>query len=386
MRIRHSLIVLMTAVLFAAGCGSQEPGAVEAVVNQPPPISSSDEVLLDVSAQRDTGVEVEEVEVRSLSEVLQATGRMTINENRTWRIGAVTQGRVVKIFANVGDRVEKGQTLARMYSHDIHEAHAQYQKAVAELDRLKSSLAYARAVRDRTRRLYDLKAAPLQQVEQAQAEMQNAETAVAHGQVELERTQSHLVDFLKVPLAEVEGHDIRGTSESGLIPVNSPASGTLLQRNVTPGTVVEASGELFVITDLSTLWMIAAVNEEDHSKLRSGLPVNVFVQAYPDRPFAGRINKVGEELDPTTRTIMARVTVPNATGLLKPEMYATAELELGGSRRAIFVPQGAIQEVKGHTAVFVRVAEDRFEARAVEFGRAVGGSQEITSGLEAGDQ
>ncbi|MCP5114287.1 MAG: efflux RND transporter periplasmic adaptor subunit, partial [bacterium] len=298
----------------------------------------------------------------------------------------VTEGRVVKVFATVGDRVQEGQILARMYSHDIHEAHAEYQKALAELDRLKSSVAYAQSVRDRTRRLYDLKAAPLQQVEQAETEMQNAETAVAHGQVELERTRNHLVDYLKVPLADVESHDSRGNTESGLIPVNSPASGTLLQRNVTPGTVVEASGELFVVTDLSTLWMIAAVNEEDLSKLRPGMPVRVFVQAYPDRPFAGRITKLAEELDPTTRTIMARVTVPNAHRLLKPEMYATAELELGGSRRAVFVPQGAIQEVKGHTAVFVRVSEDRFEALAVELGRAVGGSQEITSGLEAGDQ
>ena len=377
------LWISILAASLIIGCGRSESDAVEAVAEPPSP-TSGNEVVLDPSAQRDAGIEVREVEVRSLAEVLHATGRITINENRTWKIGAVTDGRIVKVFANVGDGVEEGQILARMYSHDIHESHAEHQRAVAEVDRLQSSLAYARAVRDRTQRLYDLKAAPLQQVEQAETELRNAETAVAHGQVELERTRSHLVDFLKVPIEVLEQPGGNG-SEAALVPVVAPAAGTLLQRNVTPGTVVQPSGELFVVTDLSTLWMIAAVNEEDLSKLRVGMLVQVYVQAYPDQPFPGRITKLGEELDPTTRTIMARVSLPNRSGLLKPEMYATAELELGGSRPAIFVPQTALQEIKGTAAVFVRVADDRFEARAVETGRAVGGSLEITGGLESGD-
>jgi cobalt-zinc-cadmium efflux system membrane fusion protein len=338
-------------------------------------------VTLDRKAQRDAGIALQKVEARSLPEVLQATGRIALNENRTWRIGAVTDGRITHVYVNAGDRVEAGQVLARMYSHDIHEARAEYQRAVSELDRLKANLDYARRVRERTRRLYELKAASLQQLEQAESEYKNAEAAVAHGQVELERTRRHLTDFLKVPInVSAAEHE-----EEALVPITAPAAGTLLQRRVSIGTVVERSSELFVVTDLSMLCMIAAVSEEHLPRLRVGMPVRIQVQAYPERTFPGRLARLAEELDPTTRTVMARVEIPNPSGMLKPEMYATAELELGGSEPALFVPQTALQEVNGHPSVFVRVSEERFEARPVELGRLIGASRQVTSGLKAGE-
>lgn len=374
---------LVAAICAAWGlsCGGRPPEAVEAVVQKASPPPSREEVTLDRKAQRDAGLAVVQAELRSLPEVLQATGRITLNENRTWRIGAVTDGRITHIYASAGDRVEAGQVLARMYSHDIHEARAEYQRAVSELDRLKANLDYARRVRERTRRLYELKAASLQQLEQAESEYKNAQAAVAHGEVELERTRRHLTDFLKVPIdVPAAEHE-----EQALVPITAPAAGTLLQRRVSIGTVVERSSELFVVTDLSTLWMIAAVSEEHLPRLRVGMPVRIQVQAYPDRSFPGKVARLAEELDPTTRTIMARVEIPNPSGLLKPEMYATAELELGGSEPAIFVPQTALQEINGHPSVFVRVSEERFEARPIELGRLIGSSRQVTSGLKAGE-
>ena len=374
---RSLQIALLSLILWSASCGGS-PEAVEAVIERASPPPSLKEVRLDAKAQREAGLASERAELRSLPEVLQTTGRITINEIRTWRIGAVTDGRITHIYANVGDRVEAGQVLARMYSHDIHEARAEYQRAVSELGRLKATLDFAHRQRERTRRLHELKAASLQQVEQAESEFKNAHAAVAHGEVELERTRRHLTDFLKVPTESPAGEH----AEEALVPITSPAAGTLLQRHVSTGTVVERSSELFVITDLSTLWMIAAVSEEHLSRLRVGMPVRIQVQAYPDRTFPGRITRLGEELDPTTRTIMARVEVPNAGGLLKPEMYATGELELGASEPAIFVSQTALQEINGHSSVFVRSGEDRFEVRPVELGRLIGGSRQVTAGLK----
>jgi cobalt-zinc-cadmium efflux system membrane fusion protein len=377
-----SRAILLVLLILAIGCGEGEPQAVKAVAERaaaPPP--STSEVILSPAAQQEAGIVAEEVQVRSLPQVIRATGRVTINENRTWRIGAVTDGRIVRVFANVGDKIEAGQILARMHSHEIHETRAAYQKAAAELARLKSVETYSQRVRDRARRLYELKAASLEQVEHAETELRNAQTAVANAQVELRRVEQHLVEFLNIPIQE-SGDE---TDEYDLIPIKSPASGTLLHRNVTAGTVVQPSSEVFVVTDLSTLWTIATVNEEYLPKLRTGMPVRVRVQAYPGRFFPGKIAKLGEELDPTTRTIMARVDVPNHDGLLKPEMYATAEIELGGSRPAIFVPEVTIQEVNGHNAVFVRKSKDRFEARPVETVPGVGGTLEVVSGLRAGD-
>lgn len=376
------LMAVATALAAGlAGCGSDPAPTAATVATPAVSPESRNEVTLDAAAQRNSGVEVEEVRTRSIPETLQATGRITVNENRTWRIGATTAGSIVRIFVNVGDTVKKDQILARMHSHDIHEARAEYRRAITELDQLKNTLAFAQRQRDRARRLYELKAASLQQVEQTESEFRNAELAISHGEAELERTRIHLADFLSIRPDEPDNQD----TEESLIPIMSPASGTLLERNVTSGTVVEASGPLFVIADLSTLWMIAAVNEENLAKLRIGAPARVSVQAYPGRAFAGKITRLGEELDPTTRTILARVELPNSERLLRPEMYAAAELDLGGSRASVFLPQTAIQEVNGETVVFVRRGEDRFEARAVSAGRSVGSDREILRGLQPGE-
>lgn len=144
--------------------------------------------------------------------------------------------------------------------------------------------------------------------------------------------------------------------------------------------------ELFVISDLSTVWMIAAVNEEDLGKVRLGMPVTVRIQAYPDRTFPGRVTKLGDQLDPATRTIPVRVELANAQGRLKPEMYATAEINAGGSAEGIFIPESAVQQVDGKPTVFVRSGADRFEARVVETGRIVDHQLEVTRGLSVGER
>lgn len=382
-------IIVTLAALLLAACGGSDPAGAVAVSEPPAPTGQQapHEVVLDDVAQKEAGLVVRKVDVRALPEVIRVTGRITINENQTWRVGAVTDGRIVHVLAREGDQVEEGQILARLHSHDVHESRAAFRRAVADLDRLQAGLNYALSVRNRTQRLYELKAASLQQLEQAEAELRNAETAVANGKVELERTRTHLEDFLGVPASIPTDHPPEpGYDIHDLVPIRAPSGGTLLKRNVTAGTVVEPSQDLFVITDLSTLWTMAAVNEEHLSKLRIGMPVRVSVQAYPHRSFAGRLTKLDTELDPTTRTITARVEVPNPDGLLKPEMYALAEMELSGARAAVFIPEVAVQEVDGKRSVFVRSGRNRFEPKPVETAPGVGGNVEVVAGLRPGDE
>lgn len=377
----------LIAAWLAAACSSGERAApVQPAAAPVVEAQGGHVVTFPPEAQRSNSIAVREVEIRTLPETVRVTGRITINENQTWRVGAVTSGRIVELFVREGDPVAEGQVLARMHSHDIHEARAAYQQARAELDRLNANLSYTRGVRDRTRRLLELKAASLQQLEQAEAELRDAETSVSHGEVELERTRLHLVDFLRIPVEAPPHRHGQADDDYDLIPIAAPAAGTLLRRAVTPGTVVEPSNELFVITDLSTLWTMSAVNEEYLPNLRIGMPARVSVQAYPGRSFPGRLTQLDTQLDPATRTIMARVETPNGRGLLKPEMYATVEMELGGSREAIFVPEVAVQEIEGESAVFVQTASDRFEARRVATAPGPGGAVEIASGLSTGDR
>ena len=375
----------LAVIALMAGCSRTPPEPPKAA--EPPGPAARGEIVLEAKAQQEAGIAVETAALRARPQTLQATGRITVNENRTWRVGAITDGRIIRVYANAGDEVERGQVLARMHSHDIHESRAQYRRAVAEVSRLKTQVSYAQRVRDRARRLHELKAASLEQVEHAEAELRNRQNELAAAEVELERTGKHLVEFLEIPLEEPKEHRA-GMEErdDDLIPIKAPAAGIVLARNVTPGTVVTASGDLFVISDLSEPWMIASVSEEHLSKLRAGMPVRVYVQAYGAAAFRGRIGRLDEELDPTTRTIKVRVELPNAERRLKPEMYATAEIEMGQSEPALFLPQEAVQEVEGKPTVFVRTGGDRFEPRAVEVARALEGAVEIARGLKAGEE
>jgi cobalt-zinc-cadmium efflux system membrane fusion protein len=368
--------LLAVALVWAAGCGKNAEVAPAPAAEKAP----ANEVVMDAGMQRSAGVAVEEARVRSLPEVVRATARLTNDENRTWRVGAITDGRIVKVLANPGDTVRKGAVLARMHSHDIHEARAAYQKARSELARARSEEAYSLRARDRARRLYELKAGSLEQLEHAETELKNAQAVAANAEVELNRTRDHLTEFLGIP-AEATG----GGEDSESIPVVSPAAGVVISRAVTPGTVVTPANDLFVLSDLGSLWAMAEVNEEYLARLRPGMAARITVQAYAGEAFTGRIAKLGEALDTATRTVKVRIDVPNRGGRLKPEMYAAAEIEMGASRPSVFVPQEATQEVRGQTVVFVRTAETRFEVRPVETGRSLNGEFEIVRGLKAGD-
>jgi multidrug efflux pump subunit AcrA (membrane-fusion protein) len=379
---------LLSIFLLGCGSGSKPAETVEANARSPVASHAGDGtiVTLDEAAQQRSGLVTVKVTMGNVAETLRVTGRLTLNENRTWRVGAITEGRVMKVNVNVGDRAVPNQVLASMHSHDVHEARALYQRAQSELSRALTNENQARRVRDRAKRLYDLKAASLEQLEHAETELRNMEAAVKQAEIELERTRVHLVDFLGVKL-EAVGHSEEGKhGDEDLIPVKSPAEGVVIARNVTTGTVVQPGTEMFVITDLSTLWMIAAVPEEHLSRLRTNMPVQVTVPAHPGKTFRGRITKLGEQLDAATRTIQARIELGNAQGLLKPEMYGDAELELPGLRPAFYVPEHAIQEVKGNATVFVRRGREQFEAVAVETGRSANGMVEIRSTLQAGDE
>ncbi|MEO8658308.1 MAG: efflux RND transporter periplasmic adaptor subunit [Bryobacteraceae bacterium] len=370
--------VIVLLALGAGGCSRKEATpAAEAAAR--PAKDANNAVVMDPATQKSAGVVVEAAPVRSLPEVVRATARLTNDENQTWRIGAITDGRIVRVLANPGDLVREGAVLARMHSHDVHESRALYQKAQMELARARTEEAYSVRARDRAKRLFDLKAGSLEQWEHSETELKNAQTMVSNAQVEVERVRHHLTEFLGL------SEETSGGDEGELIPVISPASGTVLSRGVTPGTVVTPANDLFVVSNLASLWAIAEVNEDHLSRLKPGMPAKVTVQAYGLTAFRGRIGKLGESLDPTTRTVKVRIDLPNPGGKLKPEMYAAAEIEIGGSEPSVFVPQGATQDVRGETVVFVQTAPDRFEVRPVQVGRSLDGSFEVTRGLRAGD-
>ena len=378
---RIAVIAVFAALL--TGCGSREASTAEAKHGPAPEAAKkkAGEIRLSTEAQRNAGIEIQKVEPRSVSETISATGQLTVNEDQTWSVGALMDGRVVSVSAKVGDHVKGGQVLARIHSHDVHDARAAYRTAEAELARAESAEVLARRIRDRARRLLELKSASLQEAESAQADLRNAETAVRNAKIALGKERTHIVEFLDVPIDDNDSRD-----ENDFVPVKAPAAGIVLDRYATPGTVVATGDPVFRITSTSSLWMTANVNESDLGQLRPGQAVRILVRAFPERPFSGRILRLGEQLDPTTRTLQVRVAVPNPGNLLKPEMYATAAIDRGRTRQALFIPEGAVQELNGARVVFIRTAVNQFEPRPVETARILNGSMEVTSGLKPGDQ
>jgi cobalt-zinc-cadmium efflux system membrane fusion protein len=343
-------------------------------------------IVLDREAQEKGRIEVETVQLRQVDQSITSPGQLTVNEDRTWRVGAVASGKVDELLARVGDSVHEGQPLARIHSHDVHDVRAAYQEASVELERARAAERYAKRFRDRASRLFELKAGSRQDLESADAEFRNAQAQIDKAQAELEKERVHLTEFLRVPIQDGphQGENEHNHAEDD-IPVFAPASGIVLERKPTIGSVVTAGDVLFSISDTSSLWMIAAANEADLSKIHPGEPVRVLVRAYPELQFSARILKLGEQLDPTTRTLQIRLLVPNSKGLLKPEMFAEAAMDQPSRRAAMFLPEAAVQEINGVPAIFVRRAADQFEPRTIKTGDHINGVVEIVQGLNAGD-
>jgi membrane fusion protein, heavy metal efflux system len=340
-------------------------------------------VKIDNALASQLGIKIEPAALRTFGSPVSAPGKLQINQDASWQVGALTDGKILTVLARVGDKVKTGQVLAVVHSHDVHDARAKYRQAVAELQRQKALAEQATTVRDRTRRLFDLRAASREQLDAAETAYQSARTGIISAQAEVEKAKIHLVDFLDVPIEIQSPPDHASPSDS--LTIKAPAAGTVIRRNATPGTVVSAGDPVFTIANLASLWMIAAVNETDMARVHQGQRVEISVLAFPERKFAGRVLQLGEGFNPQTRTLQVRVLIPNPQELLKPEMFARADFALDSTRQALQVAESALQELNGKQVVFLREPGGSYLPREVKIGSRSNGAVEILSGLETGD-
>ena len=389
--IRRVSLAAVSAILLLTLGGCSQPAA-ETEQAEPAAASDPDLIRLDREAMRIARITLGEVEIRKLEEDLRVSGRVTVNQNATARVGSFTEGIVVGCCESVGSDVEKGQVLARLHSHEIHDAEASYWEAKAELERRQTELQFAEKFYKRASRLFELKAGSLQKVQEAEAKFRGAETLLKIARAGVERADNHLRYLGLTPeqLPEAaDEHAVEGQrahEEAHLIEVRSPVAGTIIERTVSTGAVVTPSDSLYVISDLRSLWVLAQVPEQHLSLLRSGLTVEVSVRAYPDKTFPARITYIGDALDPETRTVEVRCELKNPGRQLKTEMFATLTIHTGGSREAVVAPLEALQNMDGEEVLFVSEGEYSFRARRVRVGRHSGSVVEIVSGLQAGEK
>ncbi len=364
-------------VATLAGCRKPQPPAPAGDEAKSRPDGSVSEVVLPVEAQRQEQITVTSVTVGHALSAQAAQGTIALPDNEVWRVGVLAEGRVEHVYANVGDAVLKGQILAKFHSHEVHEVRATYGNASAEMTRRQTDEAVAQKEYDRSLRLYALKAASVSDVDGSRQALVDAHSATRVAANNLQAERSHLEDLL-----DVKGAELENTSEDAdLIPIKAPASGRVLEKNITPGQTVSPATDTFVIGDLNHLWMLASVGAATRAQLHVGQPATVTIPDVPGATYAGRVMNLGMEFDATTRLARVRIDIKHPDGKLRPQMLANAEFQMGGIP-AILVPQEALQQVNGQDVVFVQLSAEHFRVQAVNTAELVGDKIRIKSGLK----
>jgi cobalt-zinc-cadmium efflux system membrane fusion protein len=357
-------------------------------------------------------IQVERSSLRSLPFVIDASGQLQANANVVSRISSPLSGKVKEVHATIGEHVKAGQILASVTSQEVGALITDFFKAETELES------------DLSRDLLEID----YEVEQEQAELELSEKQYERTRVlveekissraELERLRT-VLDKHKLTVAALEKKRVRlkevtenkkrlgrssleqkltllgvakSTVESILnkkdvvntIPIRSPQSGFVLERNVNVGELVDPAKILFVVDDIDNLWLIADVFEQDVESVSKGQLVEFTVDSFPKERFTGALDFVAGTINPETRTLAIRATVTNPHLKLKPKMFARLKI-FTGNETVLAVPKGAIQDAGSKKVVYVQVAPGKFQERPVKLGDEASGFIHVKEGLKEGE-
>src|SRR5712691_1774350 len=330
---------------------------------------------------------VEPVQHRVFRSEHVTEGKIAVDEDRSTPIFSPYAGRVTKLFVKPGDTVTVGQPLFTVEAADMVQAQNDFIAASTGLNKANSAKNLAEIIDKRQRLLYEGKAVPLKEVQNARAVLDAAENDVRSAEVALEAARNRLRILGKTD-QEITEFQQKGTINPATL-IYAPIAGTIVQRKVGPGQYVGsgASDPVFVIGDLSTVWVVAYVRETDAPLVHVGQPLYFTVLAYPDQAFPANISYVAAALDPTSRRLLVRATVNNAAGLLKPEMFASVKILTGEGDAALAVPRDAvIYEADAARVWVVRDNDKAIELRRIKVGLTNGNMVEVLEGLVPGDR
>jgi cobalt-zinc-cadmium efflux system membrane fusion protein len=345
-------------------------------------------VELSPEAVTNAGVAIVEATSRQLPLSIDLTGRVAAEDARVAHIRPLARGLVERVWVDLGQRVSRDQPLVTYDNIQLGELVGEYLAAKAVLQQAEAELDVKRRVVERGRALIELEAIARQELDLREAELKTAEASVARDQATVRRVEVQLHRF---GLSDADLTQLSPTGGESPHPeashaiLRAPFDGVVTTYDIAQGEVVEPERELFTITDLSQVWVLADIYEKDIAKVRAGTDAVVRVDAYPDRMFSGRVTYITDLIDPQTRSAKARVVVANPDAALKLDMFARVSVPTADVRNTLVVPVAAVQTIDNQSVVFVRTGETRFERRVVETGATTGDDMEIRSGLQAGE-
>ncbi len=303
----------------------------------------------------------------------EAVGNIDFNEDMETQVFPPYQGRIVQLFAKLGDNVSKGQTLFTIESPDLIQAESNLIAAAGVLDLTSKTL-------ERARQLHDVQGIADKDLEQAVSDQQTAEAALraAHDGVAVYGKSEAEIDRL-VRTRTIDPHLV----------VLSPVSGRVTARNAAPGMFVQpgSAPAPYAVADISRIWLNASVTESDMPLVKKGQPIRVQVMAFPGRSFDGRVSAVGSSVDPQLHRGLVRAEIEDPQHQLLPGMFAAFVIVTGDPVKAPAMPQdGVVREGDGSMTVWVTSDGHHFTQRTVRIGLQHGGYDQVIDGVSTGER
>ncbi|MFT3886172.1 MAG: efflux RND transporter periplasmic adaptor subunit [Flavobacteriales bacterium] len=341
------VLLALGTVLFLAACShpAEEPKA-----------DTKAFALSDTMLAR---IKLDTVRSEPVMSTIDLNGRVTADENRVADIFPIVGGQVLNVDCELGDRVQKDQTLAVIRSSEVADYERQLIDAQSDMQVAEKNV---KVQQD----MFDSKLV-------SERDLLGAQQELAKAQAELRRIK--------------EAFTIYHLQDGSRYVVKAPISGYVIDKAITRDVTLPAdhNEKIFSIAQLDEVWVLANVYESDIARVKEGMPADITVLSYPDRVFHGKVDKIFNILDPTTRTMRIRVKLPNEGTLLKPEMVAHVQLTYAEDRSLPVIPANAV--VFDNSREFVMVFHDRYnvETREVKLERTAGGKTWIAEGLKPGE-
>jgi membrane fusion protein, heavy metal efflux system len=354
---------LAALIFLLASCGSKQKIDERAAAPPPARIIEQHPDLNMIQVDHPERFQLVAAGERQELPQIRATGSVSADIERSAPVVSLAAGRVVGVYVKLGDDVHKGQLLLNILSNDITTAFQNYSQTKADAQLTRTQLARAKL-------LYDKGAVSLN-------DLQVAEDAETKAQVSLDSAAQQIRTLGADP-----------SRQDPVINVYAPASGTIVEQNIVNAANVHTPDNqpnLFTIADLSTVWVICDVYENDLPAVREGDRAEVRLNAFPDRVFHGRIANIGKVLDPNLRSAKVRIDLRNP-GIMRVGMFATATFSGRHGQNHAILPSSAVLHLHDRDWIFVPAAEGRFRRLEIAGGRIDGRTQVVLSGIAPGQQ
>ena len=375
LKLQPLALAMLTATLVLAGCkdasspaGKLPADEVSTALDAGAKADKPDPLLVSVPADFGADIKVTPAGARSVSDTLRVAGKVDFDEYRVSRIGATVTGRVIEINVRLGQQVKVGDALAVINSTELGQAQLDYLKARAQAD------LQARSV-ERARQLF---AADV--IGRAELQRRESELAIASAEQRAAADQLRVLGMSQPAIARLGNNG----AINSVTPVVSTVAGTVVERRITQGQVVQPADALYVVADLSEVWVTAEVPEQQAALVRTGQAVDIEVPALGAR-LTGKLIYVADTVNPETRTVTVRSRVDNAGRQLKPAMLATMLIQAAAVER-IVVPAEAVVREDNADHVFVETAPRSYRLTPVRLGPEGGGQRPVLDGLKAGER